>query len=139
MTPTEDTARAEAPTPTDEEIEATNSPTAKRIAELERELAACYLERDQARETAGRLNRRALQAEGIIAKSGIVEGRPQGNAGRSFGRALANYAAATMQRERDDLRALLADAEAKYSAAYFAWREEVATLKAALERAQPHP
>lgn len=60
-------------------------------------------ERDQARETARRLNERAQRAEGIIAAAGLVEGRPQGKHGRSLGRALANYSAHLFKRERDEL------------------------------------
>jgi hypothetical protein len=55
----------------------------------------------------GELHRRAQAAEGIIARSGIVEGRPQMAAGRSMGRALANYAAAKYERERDEAYAVL--------------------------------
>ena len=45
------------------------------------------------------MHRRAQEAESIIARSGIVEGRPQGEAGRSVGRALANYAAEDYKRK----------------------------------------
>lgn len=44
------------------------------------------------------LNLRAQQAEGIIARAGLVENRPQTGKGRSFGRMLANYAAAMYER-----------------------------------------
>lgn len=64
------------------------------------------------RATVRRLNRRAQEAEGIIAKAGLVEGRQRSAHGRSLGRALANYAAAqyleraeTAERQRDDLQA----------------------------------
>lgn len=68
--------------------------------EIEAELA-------RARETVRKLNRRAQEAEGIIAKAGLVENRPQGAHGRSFGRALANYAATKYKEEADELRAKL--------------------------------
>jgi len=45
------------------------------------------------------MHRRAQSAESIIAQSGIVEGRPQGEAGRSVGRALANYSAEDYKRK----------------------------------------
>jgi hypothetical protein len=62
----------------------------------------------QARETNQRLQRRCHEAEGLVAKFRLVEGRPQTEQGRSFGRALANYAAAQYMRERDEARAVLA-------------------------------
>lgn len=65
------------------------------------------VERDQARQTAADLNRRAQQAEGLVAKFKLVENRPQMGPGRSFGRALANYAASLYMRERDEARALV--------------------------------
>ena len=52
------------------------------------------------------LHRRAQTAEGIIARSGIVEGRQQTGRG-GLGRALANYAAAQATRERDEALAKL--------------------------------
>jgi hypothetical protein len=51
-----------------------------------------------ARRSVAKLNRRCQQAEAIVAKSKAVENRPQGAQGRSFGRALANYAAAESKR-----------------------------------------
>ena len=50
------------------------------------------------------LHRRAQQAESIVAQSGVVGDRPQHAKGRSFGRALANYAAAQARREGDALK-----------------------------------
>ena len=65
---------------------------------LEREL-------NEARAVNNEMHRRAQAAESIIARSGIVEGRPQdGHKGRSLGRVLANYAAAQYKRERDEAR-----------------------------------
>jgi hypothetical protein len=61
----------------------------------------------QARETNQRLQRRCHAAEGLVAKFNLVEGRPQREQGRSFGRALANYAASLYMRERDEARAVL--------------------------------
>jgi GNAT superfamily N-acetyltransferase len=55
----------------------------------------------EARETNARLQRRCQTAE-AIASSKVVEAIARG---RSFGRALANYAAATAIRERDEARA----------------------------------
>lgn len=49
-------------------------------------------ERDEARETITRLNRRLTKAEGIITAAELVENRPKSGGG-SLGRALANYAA----------------------------------------------
>ena len=74
--------------------------TASFARTLERELA-------QARETNQRLQRRCHEAEGLVAKFKLVEGRPQTEHGRSFGRALANYAASLYMRERDEARACL--------------------------------
>ena len=70
------------------------------VASLRERLAAAEKERDA-------MHRRAQEAEGIIAKAGLVEGRPQGKAGRSVGRALANYAASLHERERDEALAAL--------------------------------
>lgn len=49
-------------------------------------------ERDEARETITRLNRKLTKAEGIIAAAGLVENRPKSGGG-TLGRALANYSA----------------------------------------------
>lgn len=65
--------------------------------EAETELAA-------ARDANTRLHRRCQAAESIIAKARWVENRPQGPQGRSFGRALANYAADVAWRERGEMR-----------------------------------
>lgn len=63
-----------------------------------------------AHDTNQRLNRRCQLAESVIAKASLVEGRPQGPKGRSFGRVMANYAADKAERERDDLRAAMSEA-----------------------------
>lgn len=70
--------------------------TAKELGEtIDTVLAALK----EAEETNRVLNRRAQKAEGIIARSGIVESRPQGNKDRTLGRALANYAASEYKRK----------------------------------------
>lgn len=56
------------------------------------EMARLERERDEARETITRLNRRLTKAEGIITAAELVENRPKSGGG-SLGRALANYAA----------------------------------------------
>ncbi|HKX46199.1 MAG TPA: hypothetical protein VJP77_05815 [Planctomycetota bacterium] len=76
-------------------------------ADLREERDAFRAERDHLREKNRALNDRATKAEGIIDRSGLVEGRPQGAHGRSIGRALANYAASKYLRERDESVALL--------------------------------
>lgn len=60
------------------------------------------------------LHRRAQVAEGVVARAGLVENRPQGPQGRGLGRILANYAAALYQRERDEARAELAAQRSRY-------------------------
>lgn len=57
------------------------------------------------------LHRRAQQAEGIVARSGIVDGRPQ--SGHGLGRALANYAASQAERKLEAWRAF-AGAQTKH-------------------------
>lgn len=68
---------------------------------LRRELEAVTRQNEEMSETNKRLNRRCQKAEGIVEASGLVDGRAQGNAGRTLGRALANYAADIYRRERD--------------------------------------
>jgi len=63
-----------------------------------------------------KLHRRAQEAESIIAQAGLVEARSQGPS-RSFGRALANYAAGVFQREGLEWKARAETAEAKLSQA----------------------
>ena len=60
-------------------------------------------ERDEARDTASKLNRRLTKAEGIIEAAQIVDNRPT-KGGGGLGRALANYAAEKYMRERDEAR-----------------------------------
>jgi len=78
------------------------------IAELERAKS----ELQTARETNNRLNRRCSKAESIVAISKVLENRPQGAQGRSFGRALANYAASENRRLLVEAKAESAQAEA---------------------------
>ena len=73
-----------------------------------------------------RLHRRAQRAESIVARARLVEDRPQGPQGRTFGRALANYAAAIFERERDEARRRLAEEARKVGRL----RAEVARLRA---------
>lgn len=73
----------------------------ERVQKLESTLAAATRQNEEMSETNKRLNRRCQKAEGIVEASGLVDGRAQGNAGRTLGRALANYAADKYRRERD--------------------------------------
>ncbi len=73
-------------------------------AEAARRLLA---ELQAARRAQAKLNRRCQQAESIIAKSKVVENRPRHGQGRSFGRALANYAAAEAARKLEEALGLL--------------------------------
>lgn len=76
----------------------------KLAAFKEDRVAALEAKLDKLRGDLTAMHRRAQEAEGIVAKSGIVEARPQGAEGRSLGRALANYGAAISLRERDEAR-----------------------------------
>lgn len=110
------------------------------LYDYQTEVETCgKLERDlqAARETITAINRRCQQAESLIAKTGIVDGRPQVEVGRSVGRALANYAAATYKRERDSARAELSGASEEIEALRHAVREnsrEVVKARAEVER-----
>lgn len=64
------------------------------------------------------MHRRAQEAESIVDRSGIVEGRPQGKHGRSLGRALANYAAWKATQERDEARQRVLELEAVVDATW---------------------
>jgi len=74
-----------------------DSETAARLAA--ETIAAQQAEIRRLESKVAEMHRRAQEAESIIAKSGIVEGRPQGEKGRSVGRALANYAAEDYKRK----------------------------------------
>lgn len=63
-------------------------------------------ERDEARDTASKLNRRLTKAEGIIEAAQIVDNRPT-KGGGGLGRVLANYAAEKYMRERHEARKAL--------------------------------
>jgi hypothetical protein len=67
------------------------------VGELESALAAALAERDEARATIARLNRRAQEAESAIKERLAKPTDPRG-----FGRILANGAAAMYKRERDE-------------------------------------
>jgi hypothetical protein len=87
----------------------------------------------QARETNQRLQRRCHAAEALVAKFKLVEGRPQAEQGRSFGRALANYAASLYMRERDEARACLREALKCIQAGEAPWGEDFDRWKKATE------
>lgn len=110
------------------------------VATLERDLATARKELEEARATSKVLNRRAQEAEGIIAKAGLVENRPQGKHGRSLGRALANFAASKFKEERDSLHAALttANAEADRLREALAGSTDMLLMVAELLRDGPH-